>query len=72
MRLDEVKKPPSVLRCYEDARFITLITRGNREEIRKMLEANGPIFINEVPLSLEETFIVEMEGAGYDIRKVLH
>ncbi len=72
MKLDELKKHPSVLRCHEDARFITLITRGNREEIRKMLEANGPIFINEVPLSLEETFIVEMEGAGYDIRKVLH
>lgn len=72
MELDELKKCPAVFRCHEDARFITLITRGNREEVRKMLEDNDPIFINEVPLSLEETFIAEMEGAGYDIRKVLH
>lgn len=71
MKLDELKNHPAIFRCHEDARFITLITKGKREEIRKLLEDTNPIFINEVPLSLEETFIAEMEGAGYDIRKVL-
>ncbi len=69
--LDRLRQHPSVVRFHEDARFITLVTRGNAEEIRKALEELEPIFLGEVPLSLEETFIAEMEGAGYDIRKVL-
>lgn len=69
--LDRLRKHPAVFRFHEDARFITLTTKGDSTEIRKILEENDPIFINEVPLSLEETFIAEMEGAGYDIRKVL-
>ena len=69
--LDSLRQHPSVVRFHEDVRFITLVTRGNAEEIRKALEELEPIFQCEVPLSLEETFIAEMEGAGYDIRKVL-
>lgn len=69
--LERLKKHPAVFRFQEDARFITLMTRGERGGIRRMLEENDPIFINEVPLTLEETFIAEMEGVGYDIRKVL-
>jgi len=69
--LDSLRQHPSVVRLHEDARFITLVTRGKAEEIRNALEELDPIFLGEVPLSLEETFIAEMEGAGYDIRKVL-
>lgn len=70
-RLDSLKKHPSVLRFHEDARFITLITRGDSGEVKQALEEQDPIFLGEVPLSLEEIFIAEMESAGYDIRKVL-
>ncbi len=70
-KLDSLKTHPGIVRFHEDARFITLITKGAPEEMRNLLEAQEPIFINEVPLSLEETFIAEMEGVGYDIRKVL-
>lgn len=70
-RLDSLKKHTAVLRFHEDARFITLIVRERSGEIRKALEEQNPIFLEEVPLSLEETFIAEMEDAGYDIRKVL-
>lgn len=70
-KLDDLRDHPSIIRFHEDARFITLITKGNPKEMRKLLEEQNPIFINEVPLSLEETFIAEMEEAGYDIRKVL-
>jgi len=69
--LDSLRNHPAVLRFHEDARFITLITGGNPGEVRKAREEQNPIFLGEVPLSLEETFIAEMEGAGYDIRKVL-
>ncbi len=70
-KLDDLRNQPDIIRFHEDARFITLITKGDPKEMRKLLEEQDPIFINEVPLSLEETFIAEMEEAGYDIRKVL-
>lgn len=70
-KLDVLKSHLGMVSFHEDARFITLITKGNPEEMRNLLEAQTPIFINEVPLSLEETFIAEMEATGYDIRKVL-
>lgn len=70
-KLDVLKSHPGMVSFHEDARFITLITKGNPEEMRNLLEAQTPIFLNEVPLSLEETFIAEMEATGYDIRKVL-
>lgn len=70
-KLDNLRDHPDIIRFHEDARFITLVTKGNPKEMRKLLEEQNPIFINEVPLSLEETFIAEMEEAGYDTRKVL-
>lgn len=69
--LDGLRKHPQIVRFHEDARFITLIAKDDEKEIRKLLEERKPIFVGEVPLSLEEMFIAEMEGAGYDIRKVL-
>ncbi len=59
------------MRFHEDARFITLVTRGDADEILALVNGQNPVFVGEVPLNLEEMFIAEMEGAGYDIRKVL-
>lgn len=70
-KLDALKECPQIVRFHEDARFVTLITRGDTGEIQTLIEEQNPIFVGEVPLNLEEMFIAEMEGAGYDIRKVL-
>ena len=45
--------------------------RGNGEEIIKYLESLQPIFFEMLPLSLEEIFIVETEGIGYDIKSLI-
>ncbi len=45
--------------------------RGNGEEITKYLESLQPIFFEMLPLSLEEIFIVETEGIGYDIKSLI-
>lgn len=47
-----------------------LIAKGDREAIRKEIEAFNPKFYDEVPLSLEEIFIYEMEVLGYDSSKL--
>ena len=43
-----------------------IIARGDRAEIRGEIEKLSPKIYDEIPLSLEEIFIYEMEVLGYD------
>lgn len=45
--------------------------KGNREHINNYLSSLNPIFFEMLPLSLEEIFIVETEGIGYDIKSLI-
>ncbi len=47
-----------------------IIARGEREEVRAAVERFSPKLYDEVPLSLEEIFIYEMEVLGYDSSKL--
>lgn len=47
-----------------------LIVRGEREKVRAAVEKLSPKLYDEVPLSLEEIFIYEMEVLGYDSSKL--
>lgn len=48
-----------------------LVVRGDREQILERLNALNPVFIEALPLTLEEVFISEMEVAGYDIDNIV-
>lgn len=43
-----------------------LIMRGSEDGIREKLAAFSPSVCDIIPLTLEEIFIYEMEGMGYD------
>lgn len=43
-----------------------IIMEGTEEEIREKLSEKNPIVLDLIPLTLEEIFIYEMEGMGYD------
>lgn len=45
--------------------------KGNREDINSYLASLKPIFFEMLPLSLEEIFIAETEGIGYDIKSLI-
>lgn len=47
-------------------------TIADTEKLMQKLKTYFPIFCKEVPMTLEEIFMMEMEGSGYDIRKVLY
>ena len=47
-----------------------LIIKGSEEEIRENLKVKKPLVLDIVPLSLEEIFIYEMEGLGYDSAEI--
>ncbi len=43
-----------------------IIMKGSEEEIREKLSEKQPLVLDLIPLTLEEIFIYEMEGLGYD------
>jgi len=68
--LEEVKRAVDLIRFHVDGYFVTVIVRMQPETISR-LNSFSPVFMQEVPMTLEEIFIAEMEGKDYDIRKVL-
>ncbi|NGM84902.1 ABC transporter ATP-binding protein [Paenibacillus sp. 7124] len=47
------------------------IVKGERERIADAFRVYNPYVLDLLPLTLEEIFIYEMEGAGYDIAPIL-
>ncbi len=52
----------------QSGRMYTLIFRGQKEEIRRRIADKDPIYMEMLPISLEEAFIYETEVAGYDFQ----
>lgn len=68
---ERIEKTLDIVHISSEGGFITLTARGKKEDIRLNLQNENPAVVNELPLSLEEIFIAELEVEGYDIRKVL-
>lgn len=49
----------------------TLIVRGHREDIETMLEPYQPVVLDFIPLTLEEIFIYEIGGEGYEVTNLI-
>ena len=53
------------LRLQRQGRLCLLTLRGDRAKLEQALDALHPLFMEFLPLSLEEVFILEMEDRGY-------
>ena len=53
------------LRLQRQGRLCMMTLRGDRQELEEKLSALAPLFMEFLPLSLEEVFILEMEDRGY-------
>ena len=53
------------LRLQRQGRLCMLTLRGERAELEMALHVLNPVFMEFLPLSLEEVFILEMEERGY-------
>ena len=52
-------------------RLRQLILRGKAEELTEKIAATRPLFLDLVPLSLEEIFIYELGGADYEVKDLV-
>ncbi|MBR1660565.1 MAG: ABC transporter ATP-binding protein [Oscillospiraceae bacterium] len=65
---------PEGLRILHESaagRLKTLIIRGESEEIQTRLNGCAPLFMDALPLSLEEIFIYELGGNDYAVKDIL-
>lgn len=60
-----------VMHMSNTGRVYTLIVKGNPEQARAELEKFNPLFMDVLPLTLEEIFIYEMGGADYAVKDIL-
>ena len=60
-----------ILKMERTGSLLTLTVRGERTETLQRAQAQEPLFVEALPLTLEEIFISETEVAGYDIKAFL-
>ena len=67
----ELPEGLNLLHSSSTGRLQTLIVRGKAEEITNMLAACEPLFMDVIPLSLEEIFIYELGGEHYEVKDII-
>lgn len=62
-----------VLHMSNIGRVYTLIVKGSPKEAQRALMAdeNMAVVVDVLPLTLEEIFIYEMGGLGYEVKDIL-
>lgn len=68
-RVDSVKRELETLSpvsLEQRGSLFTLIARGEEAELSSYIDSLDPVFVEFIPLTLEEIFIAEMEERGYD------
>ena len=74
LALPEGKELPQDLELVHESRtgrLRQLIIRGKEEELSAKLMAADPLFMDLLPLSLEEIFIYELGGAEHEIKDII-
>ena len=60
-----------ILHASSTGRLQTLILHGTSAELESKLALCNPLFIDFVPLTLEEIFIYELGGADYEVKDIV-
>jgi len=67
----ELPEGLDILHSASTGRLRTIIVRGEPGEVQKRLQEAQPLFMDALPLSLEEIFIYELGGADYAVKDIV-
>ena len=67
----ELPTGPEILHESGTGRLRTLIVRGQAEEVTNAFAALSPVFMDVLPLTLEEIFIYELGGVDYAAKDIV-
>lgn len=68
---EELLTELDVLQHSKRGSLLTVVVRGEYEEVQRKIQEKQPLFSEILPLTLEEIFISETEVAGYDIKNLV-
>lgn len=69
--MDSFPEELKALHFEKTGRVVTMICRSSREEAAARVEALHPLFVDVLPLTLEEIFIYELGGTDYAVKEIL-
>ncbi len=67
----ELPEGLDILHMSSTGRLLTIIVRGEPKEVQARLQECEPLFVDALPLSLEEIFIYELGGADYAVKDIV-
>lgn len=67
----ELEAAFEIIKKNRHGKLLTMTVKGGREEVLPQIEKMQPIYLETLPLTLEEIFISEMEGVGYDSKNFI-
>lgn len=68
---ETVVKSISILNIQQNGSIYHIIAKGDRDKITSAIKAENPLLFDLLPLTLEEVFIYELGGLGYDVQSVI-
>lgn len=67
---NEIKQSLDIVKESKQGKMFTVTVKGDFEHINDIIMSKNPLYVESLPLTLEEVFISEMEVAGYDINQI--
>lgn len=71
MPSEEKLQALNIMQIEKTGSVLSMVVRGNSTDILKYMHSLNPLFVETVPLTLEEVFVHEMEAVGYDYNKII-
>ncbi len=68
---EKIAKNPNVLHTESTGRVHMLIVRGDIAETEREINSFNPVLCDIIPLTLEEVFIYELGGMGYEFQNII-
>ena len=70
-KTEDLKNNPSVMNISQTGSVYTVIIKGEEEETDRFMMTLSPVLCEKISLTLEEVFIYELGGLGYDFKNII-
>ena len=67
----EIPPDVNVLHASSTGRLQQLVIRGKADEVTRKIEDTEPVYMDVIPLTLEEIFIYELGGADHAVKNII-
>ena len=70
-KAEELKNNQNIMNISNIGSVYTVIIKGEEEETDKFMNSLSPVLCEKISLTLEEVFIYELGGFGYNVKDII-